>query len=112
MSISSTLQINSQNKTAIIRIAIISILVIGSQNLLPTPKAEANVLFNATEVVASNIVWQVATNACGLRCAVPATFVTVVATNYAPAAAEKSTEYVKPGLIEMFTNWGTSFFRY
>jgi hypothetical protein len=27
------------------------------------------------------------------------------------AVVEKSIEYVKPGLLQMFTNWGTTFFR-
>ena len=111
MSISVTHQIYSQNKTTVIRIAIISTLVIGAQNFLPAPKAEANVIVNAVEVVTSNLVWEAAKSACGPRCAVPATIATVVAVNYAPAVAEKTVEYVKPGLIEMFTNWGTTFFR-
>ena len=112
MSLISFVHASTVNKARIIRVLVISSLVIGTQNLLPTPKAEANVIYDAANVVASNLIWDVAKNACGPRCAVPAAVATVVAVNYAPAVAEKTVEYVKPGFIEMFTNWGASFFKF
>jgi hypothetical protein len=52
-----------------------------------------------------------AAEVCGPQCVVGAIFVMNVANVYAPTVAHAAADYVRPGIIQMFTNWGTSFFR-
>lgn len=107
-----SIQVSSKfNKQRVARVIAISTLVIISQNLLPTPKAEANILYNIAEVVSSNYFWDVAKTACGTRCAVAATATNVVVFTYGPTVAQATVEYAKPGLVEMFTNWGSTYVR-
>ncbi len=50
-------------------------------------------------------------NACSYPCAALATVTMNTINNYAPVVGTKAVEYAKPGLFEMFTNWGSTFFR-
>jgi hypothetical protein len=94
-----------------IRIIAVSVLMIASQNALPPQRAEANILSDIAAAVAGNYVYDLGKTACGFRCAFVSTAVTVVAVHYAPAVTEKAVEYAKPGLFDMFTRWGSTFFR-
>jgi len=99
------------NKERLIRVVAISAIVIASQNILPSPKAEANILTDIGAAVSANYLWDLGKAACGTKCAVAATAATVIVYNYGPTVVQTSVEYAKPGLFEMFTNWGSTFFR-
>ena len=99
------------NKERLIRVVAIATIVITSQNFLHSPKAEANILTDIGAAVSANYLWDVGKAACGTRCAVAATAATVIVYNYGPSVVQSSVEYAKPGLVEMFTNWGSTFFR-
>ena len=94
----------------LLRIILISSLIISSQSLIHTPKAEANILSDISVVVVGNIAYDLGKTACGFRCAAAATAATVVVNNYLPFATKTAVEYARPGLFEMFTNWGSTFF--
>jgi hypothetical protein len=99
------------NRERFIRVVAITTIVIAAQNILPSPKAEANILTDIGAAVSANYLWDVGKAACGTRCAVVATAATVIVYNYGPSVVQSSVDYAKPGLIEMFTNWGSTFFR-
>jgi len=52
-----------------------------------------------------------AAEVCGPQCVVGAIFVMNVANVYAPTVAHAAADYVRPGIVQMLTNWGATFFR-
>jgi hypothetical protein len=94
-----------------IRAVAIAVIVVTLQHALPSPKAEANIVTDIGVAVTSNYLWDVGKNICGAKCGAAATAATVLIYNYGPVVATKTVEYTKPGLVEMFTNWGSTFFR-
>ncbi len=97
--------------TRIVRAIAIAAIVVTLQHALPAPKAEANIVADIGVAVTSNYLWDIGKAACGVKCGAAATAATVLIYNYGPVVATKTVEYAKPGLFEMFTNWGSTFFR-
>jgi hypothetical protein len=104
---------NSKSKyqPRFIRIIVVSALLISSQGIFHSPKAEANVFSDISLVVIGNIAFDLGKNACGYKCAAAATATTALVNRYVPVVSQSAIEYAKPGLFEMFTNWGSTFFR-
>ena len=111
MSIQGLIMKSPLRSTRTLRAFAIAAIVLTLQHTLPAPKAEANILTDIGVAVTSNYLWDIGKAACGSKCAVAATAATVIVYNYGPVVATKTVEYAKPGLFEMFTNWGSTYFR-
>ena len=76
-----------------------------------TPRANANVISESYRAFSVGTAIAIGFNACSYPCSALATVTMVSINTYAPVVANKAVEYAKPGLFEMFTNWGSTFFR-
>lgn len=94
----------------LIRIAVISALVFSMQSSVSSSKAEASVASDAYGAISTGIAFDLGYRACSYACAAAAVGAVAAVNSYAPVAAEKTVEYVKPGLISMFTNWASTYF--
>jgi hypothetical protein len=95
----------------ILRIVAIASAVLLIQGTFTAPKAEASSIVDIYQAVSVGIAWDLGSKVCPIACAAAAVSAVIVMNNNAATVAEKSIEYVKPGLLQMFTNWGTTFFR-
>ena len=95
----------------IFRIAIALTLVFAIEIPIGSNSAEANILADTYFTVSDFVATTVGYDACGYPCAAGAALAMHATNAYVPVAAKSAVEYVKPGIIQMFTNWGTSFFR-
>jgi hypothetical protein len=100
-----------QNKQyRLIRIAVISALVFSMQGPLSSPEAEANIASDAFGAISTGIAFDLGYRACSYACAAAAVGTVTAVNSYAPVVAQKTVEYVKPGIISMFTNWASTYF--
>ncbi len=95
----------------LLRIFAVASAVLLVQGTLTAPRAEANTIVDIYQAVSVGIAWDLGSKICPIACPAAAVAAVVVINNNAATVAEKSIEYAKPGLLQMFTNWGTSFFR-
>ena len=95
----------------LLRILAVASAVLLVQGTLTAPRAEANTIVDIYQAVSVGIAWDLGSKICPIACPAAAVAAVVVINNNAATVAEKSIEYAKPGLLQMFTNWGTSFFR-
>ena len=91
-------------------IAISTVLLI-LQVFSVTPRANANVISESYGAFSVGTAMVIGFNACSYPCSALATVTMVSINTYAPVVANKAVEYAKPGFVEMFTNWGSTFFR-
>ncbi len=91
-------------------VAISSVLFI-SQAFSTTPHANASLISESYRDFSVGSAMVIGFNACSYPCAALATVTMNTINNYAPVVGTKAVEYAKPGLFEMFTNWGSTFFR-
>ncbi len=95
----------------LLRIFAVASAVLLVQGTLTAPRAEANTIVDIYQAVSVGIAWDLGSKICPIACPAASVAAVVVINNNAATVAEKSIEYAKPGLLQMFTNWGTSFFR-
>jgi hypothetical protein len=105
----------NQNKeatpTVIKKIFAISLVLLLLQVFTNTPRADASILSESYGAFSVGTAMTLGYGVCSYPCAAAATVAMVTVNNYAPVVADKAIEYAKPGLFEMFTNWGSTFFR-
>ena len=95
----------------IVRIVAIASALLLIQGIFTPPQAEANSIVDIYQAVSVGIAWDLGSKVCPIACPAVAVAAVIVINNNAATAAEKSIEYVKPGLLQIFTNWGATFFR-
>jgi hypothetical protein len=95
----------------LLRIFAVASAVLLVQGTLTAPRAEANTIVDIYQAVSVGIAWDLGSKICPIACPAAAVAAVVVINNNAATVAEKSIEYAKPGLLQMFTNWGATFFR-
>ena len=95
----------------LLRIFAVASAVLLVQGTLTAPRAEANTIVDIYQAVSVGIAWDLGYKICPIACPAAAFAAVVVINNNAATVAEKSIEYAKPGLLQMFTNWGATFFR-
>ena len=99
-------------KFKVFRIAIVIALLLAFEIPIGAPKAEANLLAETYLTMSDFVATTVGYDLCSYPCAAVGAFASHAINTYAPVIANSAVAYVKPGLIEMFTDWGASFFRY
>jgi uncharacterized metal-binding protein len=97
--------------TTVKKIVSISLVLMLLQAFSVTPRANANILSEAYGDFSVGTAMTLGYRACFTPCSAAATLAVVAVNNYVPVVATKTVEYAKPGLFEMFTNWGSTFFR-
>ena len=95
----------------VFRIATIAVLILSLQASAQTPRAEASAVSDAYGAVSTGIAFDLGYRACNYLCAAAAVGAITAVNTFTPVVANKAVEYAKPGLFEMFTNWGSTFFR-
>jgi hypothetical protein len=93
------------------KIVAISSVLFMLQAFSITPRADASIISESYRDFSVGTAMVIGFNACSYPCAALATVTMVSINDYAPVVANKAVEYAKPGLLEMFTNWGATFFR-
>lgn len=93
------------------KILAISTVLLILQVFSITPRANANVISESYGAFSVGTAMVIGFNACSYPCSALATVTMVSINTYGPTVANKAVEYAKPGLFEMFTNWGSTFFR-
>ncbi len=94
-----------------IRVITVVLALLISQSLLSKESASANVVGNTYNLVSEAIAFDLGNKACGYLCAAVAVGTVATVNTAVPKVATKAVDYAKPGLFEMFTNWGSTFFR-
>lgn len=102
---------NESRSTTFKKIVAISSVLFVLQAFSITPQANASVFSESYGNFSVGTAMVIGFNACSYPCSALATVTMVTINNYAPVVANKAVDYAKPGLIEMFTNWGSTFFR-
>ncbi len=95
----------------IFRISVIAVVIFSLQSTVVTPRADASTVSDAYGAISTGVAFDLGYRACSYLCASAAVGTITVVNTYAPVVATKAVEYAKPGLFEMFTNWGSTFFR-
>jgi hypothetical protein len=98
-------------KYRFIRITAIAVVIFTLQVTVKTPRADASAVSDAYGAISTGIAFDLGYRACSYLCASAAVGTVVAVNTYAPVVANKAVDYAKPGLFEMFTNWGSTFFR-
>lgn len=93
------------------KIVAISSVLFMVQAFSITPQANASIISESYRNFSVGTAMVIGFNACSYPCSALATVTMVTINDYAPVVATKAVEYAKPGLFEMFTNWGSTFFR-
>jgi hypothetical protein len=93
------------------RIVVIAGVVFSLQAAVATPRAAASAVSDAYGAISTGVAFDLGYRACNYLCASAAVGTVVAVNTFAPVVATKVVEYAKPGLFEMFTNWGSTFFR-
>jgi hypothetical protein len=104
-------QPNTSTRFTLKKTIAISTVLLLLQMFTITPRANANVISESYGAFSVGTAMAIGFNACSYPCSALATVTMVSINNYAPVVANKAVEYAKPGLVEMFTNWGSTFFR-
>lgn len=93
------------------RILLLSLLLVSFQLIQPQADAHDSLFTKVKEFVAGSVGFQIGTNICGIRCALPAGIAGLVVSTISPMDVATGIKDGSVAVVTGFEDWGKSFGR-